>query len=176
MTKVYNYFALPPAQDGFCAAAVRLSQAYLLAPPEDLDLYAAGALPQLEAPFLQFFADYEAYRLAAAAWDARYVPGYIGPQPAALAASAVPQATIQQVDPGASVAMVQPLPGAMVQPLPAPAAGQGVAIPTFQAPASQPLVASGYTSVPATLAPGSTCWIVAWGTAEEASAAGCGPI
>lgn len=99
MTRVYNYFALPPAQDAFCAAALRLSLAYLQTPPEDVDVYAVFALPKLEAAFLQFFADFERYRVALAAWDSRYGPQYAAAQPA----DSVPVV--------ASLALVQPLPG-----------------------------------------------------------------
>jgi hypothetical protein len=72
MTRVYNYFALPPVMDAFCDAALRISQNYLQAPPEDIDVYAANTLPLLEAEFVRFFDAFDNYRLAAAEWDARY--------------------------------------------------------------------------------------------------------
>ena len=106
MTQVYNYFALPPAQDAFCAAALQLSQNYLLAPPEDLDAFAANALPLLDAAFLKFFTDFETYRVAAAAWDARYGPIYVRPA-TSLAAAAPIQAPVA---PATSFAVVQPVP------------------------------------------------------------------
>jgi len=72
LTQVYNYFALPPAQDYFCDAALDVSQQMLLAPPTDIDAFALTSLPKLEAAFEHFFQDMEHYRIAVAQWDAKY--------------------------------------------------------------------------------------------------------
>jgi hypothetical protein len=76
MTRVYNYFAMPPARARMCDAALQVSQAYLAAPPADINHYAATALPQLEAAFEGFFREFEAYRSNVAAWDAKYGAQY----------------------------------------------------------------------------------------------------
>ncbi|GGD42924.1 hypothetical protein [Croceicoccus pelagius] len=76
MTQVYNYFALPPALDRFCAAALSVSNQLTTVEKGNLDVAAATLLPQLESVFLQFFSEYEAYRVAATAWDARYLATY----------------------------------------------------------------------------------------------------
>ena len=74
MTQLYNYFALPPARDYFCDAALQLSQESLLVPPKDIDAFALINLPKLEAAFEHFFQDMERWRIDVAAWDAKYGP------------------------------------------------------------------------------------------------------
>jgi hypothetical protein len=83
-TQLYNYFALPPARPGFCEAARALATDYLAAPPADLGLFAASALPRLDAPLESFFAEYDQYRADSAEWDRLYgleygysQPGYV---------------------------------------------------------------------------------------------------
>lgn len=76
MTKVYNYFSLPPVRARLCDAALDLSNAYMVAPPTDIDSYAAVALPKLEAAFEGFYREFEAYRTNVAAWDAKYGARY----------------------------------------------------------------------------------------------------
>ncbi|QWC56177.1 hypothetical protein F7D01_02900 [Erythrobacter sp. 3-20A1M] len=73
-TRVYNYFAMPPAQEYFCDAAMQISQSALSVAPGSLDAFAAGALPQIQAAFEKFFSAFESYRVAVAQWDARYAP------------------------------------------------------------------------------------------------------
>ena len=41
---------------------------------EDIDLYAATALPRIESVFEDFFRAYENYRVNLTAWDAQYGP------------------------------------------------------------------------------------------------------
>ncbi len=72
MTQVYNYFALPPARQYFCDAALQLSQESLTNPPTDLDAFALAGLPRMESAFEHFFQDMEKYRIAVADWDAKY--------------------------------------------------------------------------------------------------------
>lgn len=74
MTSVYNYFALPPARSYFCDAALKISMEELQSPPADIDAHAVAALPRLEAAFGTFYHDLEQYRIAAAQWDAKYLP------------------------------------------------------------------------------------------------------
>ncbi|MBU1254405.1 MAG: hypothetical protein KKE69_08420 [Alphaproteobacteria bacterium] len=74
MTRVYNYFALPPAQENFCDVALAVSSEALAPEVTDLELFAAQALPRIEREFETFFSAYEQYRTDLAAWDARYGP------------------------------------------------------------------------------------------------------
>ncbi|AQR75022.1 hypothetical protein [Sphingomonas sp. LM7] len=68
MTRVYNFFAQPPAHDGFCSAAREvLARAETVETQQFAD-FASEALPRLEAPFTAFYREYEAYRVAHAAW------------------------------------------------------------------------------------------------------------
>ncbi|MDO7843958.1 hypothetical protein [Sphingomonas immobilis] len=68
MTRLYNFFALPPAQRAFCAAARDvIAEAESVAPERFTD-YAAAALPRIEAPFLVSFATFDAYRDTRRVW------------------------------------------------------------------------------------------------------------
>lgn len=64
MTRLYNYFAQPPAQAGFCAAAAQIAREIDLVPGEILADYAAGAVARLDAPFTDFYRAYDAYLVA----------------------------------------------------------------------------------------------------------------
>ena len=69
MTRVYNFFAQPTAQLGFCSAAREvLARAETVTQAQFPD-FAAEALPRLEAPFTDFYRAYETYRVAYAAWQ-----------------------------------------------------------------------------------------------------------
>lgn len=74
MTRVYNYFALPPALPSFCDEALSVSNDLRAVPVGKLGEFADTALPRLEAVFENFFRAYEQYRTEASAWDARYAP------------------------------------------------------------------------------------------------------
>ena len=97
MTQVYNYFALPPALDQFCDAALMVSNELAAVPAGQLENFATRALPQLEAVFEGFFRSYEQYRRDVAAWDAQYNPnrGAYGPAPSqTLTAGYATQGTV----------------------------------------------------------------------------------
>lgn len=68
MTRVYNFFAQPPAHDAFCSVAHDLLREALTVQPEAFESFALAALPRLEAPFTGFYRAYDSYRLALAAW------------------------------------------------------------------------------------------------------------
>lgn len=70
MTKLYNYFALPPVQDAFCAAATQIATEAATTPATELQRLATLGLPVLDAPFTNFFQRYAAYRADLAAWQA----------------------------------------------------------------------------------------------------------
>ncbi|PZT88882.1 MAG: hypothetical protein DI637_07035 [Citromicrobium sp.] len=74
MTKVYNYYALPPAMDNFCDVSFAVSQEALLVAPGDLASFAARTLPRIESVFEDFFRAFEQYRTDLAAWNAQYGP------------------------------------------------------------------------------------------------------
>jgi hypothetical protein len=62
MTRLYNYFSQVPAHAAFCAVAHDIAmQAEGLSPIEFAD-FAAWALPKLDAPFTDFYRQYEAWR------------------------------------------------------------------------------------------------------------------
>jgi hypothetical protein len=75
MTRLYNFFAAPAAKPGFCAAAAPLAAQAAAMPTSQFTAFAATALPQLEAPFIEVFRQVDGYHSALAAWDARYGPG-----------------------------------------------------------------------------------------------------
>ncbi len=72
MTRVYNYFALPPALPAFCNVAHQISQEAAQVPAGQLHTFAETALPRMEAVYDEFFSAYEKYRVDLAAWEARY--------------------------------------------------------------------------------------------------------
>ena len=75
MTRLYNFFAAPAAKPAFCAAAVPLAVKAATTPASQFAAFTAGALPQLEAPFVEVFRQVDGYRTALAAWDVRYGDG-----------------------------------------------------------------------------------------------------
>jgi hypothetical protein len=127
MTQVYNYFALPPVMSGLCDTALAVSNEYLAAKPEDIDLFAANTLPRFEQRFLGFFGEYERWRLDVAAWDARYgaehgryYPAYVEAEQRRREAAAAVQIAGQPVPATGAMVIGQSI---AVQPLPDPAAG-----------------------------------------------------
>lgn len=52
-TKLYNFFAMPTAQERFCMAASQVLAKINTTPPDAMSAYAPSALAQLEAPFLR---------------------------------------------------------------------------------------------------------------------------
>jgi|TARA_R100000049_G_C1950476_1_gene97889 hypothetical protein len=72
MTKVYNYFTMPPAKSAFCDAALELSNESVLVAPADLDSFSARALARFEGVFEDFFRSFERYQTNLATWDRLY--------------------------------------------------------------------------------------------------------
>ncbi|WP_255586486.1 hypothetical protein [Hephaestia mangrovi] len=68
MTRLYNYFAQPGAQQAFCAAAARVTSE--LAGFGALGSAAPAALAELDRPFTDFYRAYDAYRVELAQWQA----------------------------------------------------------------------------------------------------------
>jgi hypothetical protein len=91
MTKVYNFFAQPPAHDRFCAAARIVLDRVLRTEPAQFVAVASASLPELEAPFTDFYRAYDQYRVALADWRAGRGA------PVVVAAAAVPAAVLVPV-------------------------------------------------------------------------------
>lgn len=72
MTRVYNFFAQPAAQQRFCEIAAAVLTEAKTVPPGRLTPFAIAALPRLEAPFTDVYRAYDQYRRELAAWQARY--------------------------------------------------------------------------------------------------------
>lgn len=90
MTRLYNFFAQPPAHDGFCASAEAVLRESANVEPSDFATFATAALPRLEAPFLTFFAAFDDYRTALAAWKARHASVVIATASATPVTAATP--------------------------------------------------------------------------------------
>jgi hypothetical protein len=119
MTRVYNFFALPPAQKGFCTtAAAVLARPRWCRRPEFED-FARRAWCGWRHRSPTVYRAYDGYRRDLAAWDARYgvPPGGAAPVALAAASATVPspaRPNVQRVVPvAASVATVPAAPHAV---------------------------------------------------------------
>ena len=131
-TRVYNFFAEPPARAGFCRAALDMANRALAAPPTDLVAFARANFDGLLVPFDQFFTEYEAYQQASAEWDAKWgtlygasQPGWVAVQQARASGMPVPVAPAQTViDPvtGLPVPVIPVNEGVVSQPVVEPLA------------------------------------------------------
>ncbi len=107
MTRLYNFFAQPPAQAAFCAAAAGVADRAGSVSPAGLPQFAPGALDTLEAPILDYYRAYAAYRVALAGWEAhpRAQRAEAAPPPAAkaekLAVEAAPTGASWRIQLGA---------------------------------------------------------------------------
>ena len=72
MTRVYNFFAQPAAQQRFCEVAATVAAEGSAVTPADFTTFAAAALPRLEAPFTDAYRAFDGYRRELAAWQAQY--------------------------------------------------------------------------------------------------------
>lgn len=75
MTRTYNFFAQPPVQADFCPIAAAILSEIADMPADALPVYAQARLAQIEAPFLNFYARYAAYRVALNDWRDQGRPG-----------------------------------------------------------------------------------------------------
>lgn len=64
MTRLYNFWATPPAQEGFCRAAIDAMDALAAndAAGADLTTFCTRILPRLDEPFVAFFQEYDEWR------------------------------------------------------------------------------------------------------------------
>lgn len=70
MTRLYNYFALPPVQASFCAAAATIADEAVRTPESEFGRFVTLGLPVLDMPFTNFFREYGQYRVDLARWQA----------------------------------------------------------------------------------------------------------
>jgi hypothetical protein len=84
-TQLFNYFAQPPAQRGFCDRALVIAQTVATTPSAQLVANATDQLAALDMPFVDFYEAFARYQVEVAAWDARYAPP---PAPAAATVTA----------------------------------------------------------------------------------------
>ena len=73
-TQLFNYFAQPPAQRGFCARANEIAQLVSSTPTAQVIEQAPAHLARLDQPFHDFYEAYARYQYDVAAWDAKYAP------------------------------------------------------------------------------------------------------
>lgn len=88
MTRLYNYFALPPATPAFCQAAATLAPRAADTADAAFPDFAPTALLELEAPMIAVYQAIDDWKTQVADWDARYGPG----APATRVAQAAPGA------------------------------------------------------------------------------------
>lgn len=103
MTKLYNFFAQPPAQAAFCSEAAAVLREAAVVEPASFVSWADGALHRLEAPFTAFYAAFDEYRTAATRYAQRHA--------AAPVAVATPSASVPAA---ATMAIVAAVPGTAV--------------------------------------------------------------
>jgi hypothetical protein len=70
MTRLYNYYAQPAVQPGFCAASRSALAEVAAVPPDGLADFAAEALTRIDRAFTDFYAGYDRYRADLALWQA----------------------------------------------------------------------------------------------------------
>ncbi|ARS26518.1 sporulation domain-containing protein [Sphingomonas sp. KC8] len=90
MTKLYNYFAQPPAQAAFCAVARDVANEARSVAAAAFPTFAVEALARLDRPFDDFYRAYAAYQRDLAAWQTGARTAKAVAAPVALAASAAP--------------------------------------------------------------------------------------
>ncbi|MES2336966.1 MAG: hypothetical protein V4537_02580 [Pseudomonadota bacterium] len=69
MTRLYNYFALPPVQASFCTAAATIADEAARTPASEFGRFVTLGLPVLDGPFTNFFREYGQYRVELARWQ-----------------------------------------------------------------------------------------------------------
>ena len=93
MTKVYNYYALPPTLNNFCDAALLVAREAKTVKPLDLAAFSQRSLATLDRVFENFYISFNQYRADAAAWDAKYAPKPVVPVATVPAAAPSPAPT-----------------------------------------------------------------------------------
>jgi cell division septation protein DedD len=91
MTRLYNFFAQPPVQRGFCAAASRVAADAQSVSAAEFQRFSTQAIVRLDQPFQDFYRAYQGYQRDLAAWRAGG-----GSQQAAVAQARVAASTTRQ--------------------------------------------------------------------------------
>lgn len=128
MTRLYNYWATPPAQRAFCAAAREVMRDAAATPADRFSAFATAALARLEAPILAFFAAYDRYRVAQRDWSARHMPIAAATTPAG---TVVAEAATPVVDGAALAQVAAPIAPAMAAAIEVPPPGSSAAATMF---------------------------------------------
>lgn len=71
-TSLYNYWSFSPLRRPFCDQAVEVSQRAIITKSDEMNIFGAEALAQLEKPFVDFYAAYEQYEKDLEAWRVQY--------------------------------------------------------------------------------------------------------
>lgn len=70
MTRLYNFFAQPPVQRNFCAAAGQIAKEAQSVSSAEFQRFSISAIRRLDQPFQDFYRAYDAYQRDLAAWRA----------------------------------------------------------------------------------------------------------
>lgn len=104
-TQLFNYFAQPPAQRGFCARANEIAQLVSATPTAQLVEQAPAHLARLDEPFSEFYEAYARYQSDAVAWDTKYAP-----RPAVAPAYGAPATPVQPTGTSSAAAAIPTVP------------------------------------------------------------------
>jgi hypothetical protein len=77
MTKVYNFYALPPIIPAFCNAALAMSADATTVKIGTLNAFSTTALPNLDIVIIDFYNRYDQWKIDGAEWDAKYAALYL---------------------------------------------------------------------------------------------------
>lgn len=77
MTKVYNFYALPPTTPAFCNAALAMSEDAKTAKLGTLNAFSLTAIPNLDIVNVDFYNRYDQWKIDGAAWDAKFAALYL---------------------------------------------------------------------------------------------------
>ena len=72
LTVLYNHYALPPTKNEFCDVVSQVLQDGANVAPDDLGAFAQTKVPVIEKVFDDFYARYDQYKNALAAWEEKY--------------------------------------------------------------------------------------------------------
>lgn len=81
-TRLYNYFAQPPAQRSFCATATAVTAAAAAEPTASILTFSAARITEVDQPFVDFYAAYDRYLADLAQWRAEQPAPQPAPAPA----------------------------------------------------------------------------------------------
>ncbi len=85
-TRLYNYFAQPPVVAQFCRVATDITALAALEPAATIQAFSTLKLPEVDRPFVEFYAAYDRYRTDLAQWQAEHPQ----PMPTPATAPAMP--------------------------------------------------------------------------------------